>query len=118
MSTVQLNETLIQRASRAPRYDELAMNERIAMNLFWRKGVRVKVLAQVFNCARNTIYYSCLTGGGAYPARGTADKINKYVDRVGVQKAWDENVTDEMIRAVNAANKALIKDNQPSPRVA
>jgi hypothetical protein len=98
-------------AKRAPRQDELAMNERIAMNLFWRKGIRVGVLAKVFNCARNTIYYSCLTGGGAYPSAGTADKINKYIDRVGMQKAWDENVSDEMIRAVNAANKALVNRN-------
>ena len=117
MSTVQLDETLLMHAKRAPRHDELAMSERIAMNLFWRKGVRVNVLAKVFGCARNTIYYSCLTGGGAYPSSGTADKINKYVDRVGVQKAWDENVTDEMILAVNAANKALIKGNR-LPRAA
>lgn len=115
MPTVQLDETLIMHAKRAPRLDELTMSERIAINLFWRKGTRVNVLSKVFNCARNTIYYSCLTGDSeSYPANGTANKINKYVDSVGIEKAWKDNVTDEMILAVNAANKALIKRNQLS----
>ena len=59
---VQLDETLIAQARRAPRHDGLSLGERIALNLLWRKKVRVPVLAKVFQCSKNTIYYNCLDG--------------------------------------------------------
>ena len=45
---IELDQDLIRRAKRAPRKDELTEGERIAMNLFWRQGVRVPVLARIF----------------------------------------------------------------------
>jgi hypothetical protein len=85
---IQLDENLLRQARRSPRHDTLSENERIALNLFWRKGVRVPVLAKVFQCSKNTIYYNCLTGE---------------------KEAWSRYVTDGMVRAVNAANKELVE---------
>ena len=61
--TPQLDQALLAQAQRIPRRrDGLAFEERMALNLFWRKEVRVSVLAKVFQCSKNTIYANCLTG--------------------------------------------------------
>lgn len=117
---VQLDEMLIAQARRAPRHDGLSLGERIALNLLWRKKVRVPVLAKVFQCSKNTIYYNCLTGDAAsYPSAtgNKAREVNEIIDRIGEDKAWDENVTATMIRAVNAANKELV-ERKRAPRAA
>ena len=117
---VQLDETLIAQARRAPRHDGLSLSERIALNLLWRKHVRVPVLAKVFQCSKNTIYYNCLTGDAAsYPLSGAnkAREINEIIDRMGEDQAWEQNVTATMIRAVNAANKELV-ERKRVPRAA
>jgi hypothetical protein len=107
---IQLDENLLRQARRSPRHDTLSENERIALNLFWRKGVRVPVLAKVFQCSKNTIYYNCLTGDAAsYPAANRAREINKAIDKIGEKEAWSRYVTDGMVRAVNAANKELVE---------
>lgn len=107
----ELDEGLVHQAKRAPREDGLTESERIALNLFWRKDVRVPILAQVFQCSKNTVYYSCLTGGAkSYPkGRNKAEEVNQLIDRLGVERAWSEYVTPDMVRAVNAANKAYVK---------
>jgi hypothetical protein len=116
--SVQLDETLIAQARRATRHDGLSLGERIALNLLWRKKVRVPVLAKVFQCSKNTIYYNCLTGDAAsYPPGSKAREINEIIDRIGEQAAWDQNVTPAMIRAVNAANKELV-ERKRLPRAA
>ena len=110
MSTVQLDETLIAQARRSPRHDGLSFDERVALNLLWRKKVRVLVLAKVFKCSKNTIYYNCLTGDApSYPASGNvkAREIHELIDRIGEAKAWRQYVTQPMILAVNAANREL-----------
>jgi hypothetical protein len=117
---VQLDETLIAEAKRAPRHDGLSLGERIALNLLWRKKVRVQVLAKVFQCSKNTIYYNCLTGDAeSYPSSGTskAREINEIIDRMGEDAAWAQHVTATMIRAVNAANKELV-ERRRVPRAA
>ena len=115
---VQLDETLIAQARRAPRHDGLSLGERIALNLLWRKKVRVPVLAKVFQCSKNTIYYNCLTGDAAsYPTGNKAREINEIIDRMGEDAAWEQNVTATMIRAVNAANKELV-ERKRMPRAA
>ena len=53
---IELDKTLLAQARRAPRQDSLSLDERIALNLFWRLNVRVPVLAHVFHCSKNTIY--------------------------------------------------------------
>ena len=115
---IDLDEDLIRLARRAPRRDGLQENERVAMNLFWRRGVRVPVLAKVFQCSKNTCYYNCLTGDAAsYPAGNKAAEINALIDRLGEQKAWDQYVSPTMIRAVNAANRELV-ERKRVPRAA
>ena len=114
MTSVQLDESLIAQARRAPRHDGLTLSERIALNLFWKKDVRVPVLAKVFQCSKNTIYGNCLTGeASSYVAGHRAKEVNDIIDRIGEVKAWRENVTEAMIRAVNAANKELIERKHP-----
>ena len=115
---VQLDEALILQAKRAPRHDGLSLNERIALNLLWRKDVRVPVLAKVFKCSKNTIYANCLTGEAAsYVSGHRAKEINDLIDKMGEVVAWRENITPAMIRAVNAANKELV-ERKRMPRAA
>jgi hypothetical protein len=115
---VQLDETLIAQARRAPRHDGLSLGERIALNLLWRKKVRVPVLAKVFHCSKNTIYANCLTGDAAsYVSGHRAKEVNELIDRMGEEQAWDQYVTAAMIRAVNAANKELV-ERKRMPRAA
>lgn len=117
---VQLDETLIAEAKRAPRQDGLSLGERIALNLLWRRQVRVQVLAKVFQCSKNTIYYNCLTGDAvSYPTAGGAKarEVNEIIDRMGEDAAWAQYVTSTMIRAVNAANKELV-ERRRAPRAA
>ena len=118
---VTLDETLIAQARRAPRHDALSLSERIALNLLWRKKVRVPVLAKVFQCSKNTIYYNCLTGDApSYPASGRNKeraRSTEIIDRMGEDAAWREHVTSTMIRAVNAANKELV-ERKRMPRAA
>ena len=107
---VTLDETLIAQARRAPRHDGLSLGERVALNLLWRRKVRVPVLAKVFQCSKNTIYANCLTGDSAsYVSGHRAKEINDLIDRVGEDAAWREHVTSTMIRAVNTANKELVE---------
>ena len=107
--TPQLDQALLAKARRIPRRDGLTFEERMALNLFWRKEVRVSVLAKVFQCSKNTIYSNCLTGDAPSYAYGRAQEINDLVDAMGEQKAWDKYVTPGMIHAVNAANKELVE---------
>lgn len=65
--TVALDRSLMMRVKRKPREDVLTFDECVALNLFWRKGVPVPILAKAFHASKNTIYYRALTG--------TADSI-------------------------------------------
>jgi hypothetical protein len=104
--SIELDEALIYRTKRRAREDGLTADERIALNLFWRKGVRVPILARAFQCSKNTIYYKSLTGDAdSYPTSNrsnSAAETNALVDRLGVDEAWDRFVTPRMIDAVNA----------------
>ena len=115
---IDLDETLIAQARRAPRHDGLSLGERVALNLLWRKKVRVPVLAKVFQCSKNSIYANCLTGDAAsYVSGRRAKETNEIIDRMGEDQAWEQNVTAAMIRAVNAANKELV-ERKRVPRAA
>src|SRR4029077_7495245 len=104
--TIQLNEALVARARRKPREDTLTDRECVALNLFWRKNVKVPIFAKVFKVSKNTIYYRALTGSAdSYPTSiysNNAKNTNKIVDEIGVEAAWHEYVTDEMVQAVEA----------------
>ena len=109
MMPVQLDEDLIYRTKRRAREDGLTPEDRIAVNLFWRKKVKVAVLAKVFGVSRNTIYYKALTGtADSYPntnRSNSAIEANAVIERLGPDEAWRQFVTDKMIRAVNDENR-------------
>jgi hypothetical protein len=108
MPRVALDQTLLALTERAPRRrGGLTERERIAINLFWRYGVRVALLAKVFRVSKNTIYYTCLTGtADSYPNvddTNRAKKTNELIDSIGFEAAWNQYVTDDMVRKVNRA---------------
>ena len=109
MANVQLDEDLIYRTKRKAREDGLTPEDRIAMNLFWRKKVRVAVLAKVFGVSRNTCYYKALTGtADSYPntsRSNSAIEANAVIERLGPDEAWRQFVTDKMVKAVNDENR-------------
>jgi hypothetical protein len=111
--TIVLDPQLLAQTRRRGQWaPPLTEQERIAINLFWRKGVTVKVIARAFgDRQKNTLYYKCLTGDAkSYPQvrRGTnsAIEINRKIDEIGEEEAWKQYVTDDMVRAVNKAMKA------------
>ena len=80
----------------------------MAINLLWRKGVRVPILAEVFNVSKNTVYYKALTGtADSYPnsmRSNSAADTNRLIERLGVKEAERRFLTDEIKTAVNVAN--------------
>ena len=109
MMPVQLDETLIYQTKRRVNENGLTPEERIAINLFWRKKVRVSVLAKVFSVSKNTIYYKALTGtADSYPntnRSNSAIEANAVIERLGPEEAWRQFVTDKMVKAVNDENR-------------
>lgn len=104
--TREIDETLIYKTKRKPREDGLTDDECIALNLFWRKHIKVPILAKVFKVSKNTIYYRALTGSAdSYPTSMYSNKAkdtNALIDKMGFQKAWDKYVTDQMVDDVEA----------------
>ena len=111
--TIELDETLLYKTKRKSREDGLTDDECIAINLFWRKHVKVIILAKVFRVSKNTCYYRCITGNAnSYPTSMYSNKAhdtNALIDRIGFQAAWDKYVTDDMVRAVNAEMAAEVE---------
>ena len=110
--TREIDETLIYKTKRKPREDGLTDNECVALNLFWRKNIKVPILARVFRVSKNTIYYRALTGkANSYPNSLYSNKAkdtNALIDKMGFQRAWDTYVTDEMVDAVEAEMAAEV----------
>jgi hypothetical protein len=108
--TVALDEALVMRVRRKPREDTLTDNECVALNLFWRRNVKVPILARAFKVSKNTIYYRALTGtADSYPTSiysNKAKEINALVDKLGPAAAWKKYVTDDMVTAVNQEMEA------------
>ena len=107
----KLDQTLLAKVRRKAKGGSppmLSLRERIAVNLFWRKGVPIAALMEVFNCSKNTIYSNCLTGNApSYIAGHRAKETNDLIDAIGEAAAEAQNITPDMIRAVNAANRKL-----------
>lgn len=104
---VMLDENLINLSRRRPREDALTHDQLVAINLFWRRGVKVTIIAKVFHASKNTLYYRALTGTADSSQSalyaGQAQEINALVDKLGHEKAWDQYVTDDMVTAIHAA---------------
>lgn len=115
---VMLDEALIDRHRRKPREDTLTIDKRIAINLFWRKGVKATTLAKVFHVSKNTLYYRALTGDAdSYPNSAhlnQAAETNALIDRMGEREAWERYVTDDMVIAVNTAMAEEIERRETS----
>lgn len=110
--SMELDTTLIQIAKRKPRKDGLTHKQVMAINWFWRMGVKVSVLAKVFGVSKNTIYYKCLTGDAAsYPESrvNTAAATNDIFESLGPNEVERRYVTKKMIKAVHAEAKREAK---------
>ena len=103
--TIVLDQELLYKTKRRRRDDGLTDNEVVAVNLLWRKKVRVSILAAVFGTSKNTIYYRCLTGRAkSYPDSTYSNKAtdtNALIDSMGEAVAWDKYMTDEIVQRVN-----------------
>jgi hypothetical protein len=108
----QLDQDLIRQARRAPAKNEVSLDDRIAMNVLWRDGVRLRVLMKIFGRAKNTIYYSCLTGDAPSYRYAKAREINDLVEEMGVDEARKRYVTQEMIRIVNEENAGIVAERR------
>ena len=98
--------SLLYRTKRRARDDGLTPDERVAINIFWREGVRIPILAKVFKVSKNTIYYKALTGeANSYPnsnRSNSARETNELIESLGLEKAREQFITDRMQRAVEA----------------
>lgn len=105
--TIALNENLMRKLKK-PRDNGLTDDECVALNLFWRKKVNVLLLARVFHVSKNTIYARAITGPVDNHSIhvGSIERINKLIDQLGEEKAWNRYVTNEMVEAVHAEVKA------------
>lgn len=111
----KLDHTLIEKIGRRQRGGSLPMldiSERIAINLLYRQGVHMSVLMKVFKCGKNTIYGTCLTGGGAYPAGHRAIEVNKIIDQMGEPAAEHKYLTSAINAAINLANEELLANKK------
>jgi hypothetical protein len=92
--------TLIYRTKRRTRPDGLSPEERVAINIFWRDGVRVPILAKIFGVSKNTIYYKALTGeADSYPnssRSNSAAETNALIEHLGVEEARTRFITASM----------------------
>jgi hypothetical protein len=108
--TDELDIATVFRLKRRRRKEGLSDAERVAINLFRRKGVKVSLLARVFKVAKNTCYYKAVTGEApSYPTSmrsNPAGETNAIIEELGEERAWKKFVTPKMRRAVNAALKA------------
>jgi hypothetical protein len=116
----QLDETLIYRLKRRARDDGLTQDETIAVNLLWRRGVRVAILCEVFNVGKNTIYYKCCTGDAdSYPngrRKNTARDTNDLIDSLGVDEAERRFLTDDIKARVNEASERELRRRELNSR--
>jgi transposase-like protein len=83
----------------------LTPEEKLAINVFWRDGVRVPAIARAFGVGKNTIYYNCLTGEApsytSTPAINPPEEINQLIEDMGLDEARRRFVTSEMNERIN-----------------
>jgi hypothetical protein len=82
---------------------KLTPDECVAIALFRRRDIRVQVLMRAFGVCRNSIYNKALTGGSTDD--GLAKETHDLIEKIGVRRAWNEFVTQDMIDRVNRENK-------------
>ena len=113
--TATINENLVFLTKRRPRKrGGLSAGECVALNLLWRKQVRVPVLAAVFGVSKNTVYSRALTGSAKsyHPdsrRSNTAQDTNDLIDRMGFDEAWKIFITSRIAAAVDEENANLAK---------
>lgn len=108
MHTVELNVGAIEQMRRKKREDGLSLAERIALNLFWRHGVRAAILARVFNVSKNTVYYTVLNKRKSVAAK----EAHARLEREGEEACWNKYVSDKQISLVNAELDASMKQRR------
>jgi hypothetical protein len=114
--TIALDHSLIQRVKRAPRGPELTYSQRLALNVLWRRKVRMDLLVKLFKKCKNTIYHNCLTGDAASypttPESNTARFVNAEIDRIGLDEAERLYVSDEIKQAINEDNARIAVEQE------
>lgn len=110
--SMELDIALVHMSKRRRRPDGLTAKEVMAINWFWRKNVKVSVLAKVFGVSKNTIYYKCLTGeADSYPVSriNSAAATNDLFETLGPDEVERRFVTKKMKKAINAAMKQEVE---------
>jgi hypothetical protein len=108
--TMEPDPILLFRAKR--RGQHLTRDQRVALDLLKRRGVSIPVLMKVFNCSRTIIYYKRkrnLTGKSKVDVTGEAQAM---IRKLGVEGAWQQFVTKEMIDAVDRENKLAAQQHE------
>ena len=74
--------------------------------------MHINVLMKVFKIGKNALYGNAITGGGAYTSGERGTETNEIIERLGVDRAFKQYVSPEMIMAVNRVNKEFVAKHQ------
>ena len=85
--------------------EKLTPEERVAIALLRRRGIRAAVLAKAFGVGRNTIYNSCIRD--TIDETAAAKAAHMLIEAIGEEAAWDRFVTPAMVAKVDQANAAM-----------
>jgi hypothetical protein len=102
----ELNRALIVRSRLKAR--KLSLSDRIVINLLYdnksKDSVSVPILARVFKCSKNTIYYKSLTGrADSYPTNGhEVSEVEREIALLGREEAKRKYLTDKIMKKVRA----------------
>ena len=81
--TPALDAVLVKESRRYRTGSALNRRQLVAINLFWRSGVKGTVLARAYGVSKNTVYSRALTGGpGYYAGSRPAAELNAEIDRL------------------------------------
>lgn len=101
-----VDRALVYLTKRKTRKNGLSPRQVLAINWFWRAGVKISILARAFGVSRNTIHYKVANGAAASYPRGlanSADDTNELVETLGPDEIKRRFVTKAMVKRVNAA---------------
>lgn len=100
----------------------MTMEQCVAANLLYRKGVSADILAKLFGVGKSTIYFKCLTGEApSYPKSheaNTVKRVKAIIKKLGEEKAWKMYVTDEMQHEANRLNAEFPRSKSGRRRAA
>ena len=105
----RLDDELLFLTRRKTREGTLTPEEVLAVNVLYRKKVRVPVLEKVFSVGRNAIYRRALTGYPSSSPSTAAARAHAIIDRIGLEAAYRKYVTPEMVADVHRHATELLE---------